>query len=174
MAARKTIPGIIQKKRVGRVDAPGARAGAARAGKQGATLAAKMLRRRIGAMGGREFVPYGESFNYAEEIETILDEIEQQLLPGDPGTALELLAQFIASDEDVFERADDSSGTLGMVFTRAAELFAVAGRRLKDPERCLELLLRLLEKDDYGVRGDLLGHLSRFLRKPQIGRFLEN
>jgi len=67
-----------------------------------------------------------------------------------------LVATFLETDSNVFERCDDSSGYIGGVFADAKDLFVDYASRYEDKKKITALLLKLSETDDYGVRADLI------------------
>ena len=77
---------------------------------------------------------------------------------------MELVGEFFACDRAILERCDDSSGLIGDVFRYdARNLFVAYASRCRDKGFVCDLLLRLYEHDDYGVRTELVAGASEFL-----------
>ena len=75
----------------------------------------------------------------------------------DPLTGVELVAAFYEADNTIFEMCDDSSGNIGMVFTYdAKELFIDYASRCVDKEKIADIILKVNQKDNYGIRVTLI------------------
>lgn len=100
---------------------------------------------------------YRETREYARRLEGWLDQVAHELLPRDPERALDLFESFIESDTRWFESADDSDGLIGdTVRTACRHWLETAARGDTSREARSERLLRLLQRDDYGAREELL------------------
>ena len=62
---------------------------------------------------GRHFISYSETTTFARQLDTWLDELEEELLAVNPEVTLKLVDAFIRSDRRIFDRADDSNGSSG-------------------------------------------------------------
>lgn len=75
----------------------------------------------------------------------------------DPLTGVELVAAFYEADNTIFEMCDDSSGNIGDVFRYdAKQLFVEYASRCVDKEKIADIILKLNQKDDYGIRDTLI------------------
>lgn len=75
----------------------------------------------------------------------------------DPLTGVELVAAFYEADNTIFEMCDDSSGNIGDVFRYdAKQLFVEYASRCADKEKIADIILKLNQKDDYGIRDTLI------------------
>ncbi|MFA6931833.1 MAG: DUF6880 family protein [Lentisphaeria bacterium] len=118
------------------------------------------------------FVDYKHSYAFSEELGEILDELCES--NADSETGLQLISSFMETDETVFECCDDSSGMIDMTYSdSAARVFAKYAADCKNKEFIETLLLRLLEKDDYGVRTGLLDSAGKFLPKKNLRHMFE-
>lgn len=68
---------------------------------------------------GRKFIGYHESFDFAEKVENIVDDILMMI--DDEKTACELFKELILTDSKVYLRSDDSAGVIQMAYARAEE-----------------------------------------------------
>lgn len=119
---------------------------------------------------GGSYIPLSESPQYANELVDLLETLEQGVK--DPRDGLELLAAFFKSDQMIINRADDSWGEVGNVFScEAVELFVRYASECPDKAWIIELLLDLLAEDDQGVRGSLATEAHQFLSPEQLQIF---
>jgi len=106
------------------------------------------------------FFNWHSSDEFAQELEMLLENVEAGA--DDPLTGIELLAAFYEADDVIFEMCDDSSGTIGDLFsTNAAEMFAEYASHCDEKEKIADIILRLMEKDEYGVRDGLIHYAGR-------------
>ncbi|MCF6245196.1 MAG: hypothetical protein L3J43_09180 [Sulfurovum sp.] len=68
---------------------------------------------------GRKFIDYHASFEFADRVENIVDDID--MLITDEKEAAFLYKELILTDANVHARADDSSGSIQMAYGRAQE-----------------------------------------------------
>ena len=102
----------------------------------------------------RKFVDWRAAPDFARELELILATLHEGV--DDPRAGLELVGEFFACDRAIFERCDDSSGLIGDVFRYdARNLFVTYAAGCTDKSFVCDLLLRLYDHDDYGVRTEL-------------------
>jgi len=100
---------------------------------------------------------YRETREYARALDGWLEQVARELLPRDPERALDLFEAFIESDARWFESADDSDGLIGdTVRTACRHWLETAARGEPSRDVRLERLVRLLQRDDYGARDELL------------------
>ncbi len=110
----------------------------------------------------RRFVPWGQSKYLARELEELLSDIREQV--ADPQSGATLIADFFTTDRSVFDRCDDSSGTVGDVYRYyATDLFCDYARRCDDKEWLAALVSKTISDDAYGVRDSLLDHAADYL-----------
>ena len=110
----------------------------------------KQLTKRISSISrGRKFIEYRHSFELAKDIEMIVDDIKE--LVEDKTVALQLLKKLILTDENVFARCDDSSGSVQCSYSYAQELYREYASYL-DEKRLLKDLKELLIHEGYGMR----------------------
>ncbi len=110
----------------------------------------------------RKFIDWRGAADFASNLEELLADLRAGVPHSQTG--VELVAAFFECDSSVFERCDDSNGTIGDVFRfDARQLFIHYASQVDDKAWLSQLLLKLYEHDDYGVRGELLESASEFL-----------
>jgi len=103
----------------------------------------------------KRFISWRESAGFARELEMLLQDLKSGV--DDPITGVELVAAFYEADSTVFEMCDDSSGNIGDVFRYdAKELFVDYASRCKDKEKIADIILKVNQKDNYGIRDTLI------------------
>jgi hypothetical protein len=136
---------------------------------QPARLAANFRKTLSGWRRQTRFLDYRASIDWADEVQAWLTQIERELLPKDPMAALELAEAFIESDDKIFNRADDSGGSIGSAMRSACLLWLQAAARCESPaEAWPARLRRLSDGDRYGAREPLLLDAQLLLSEPQL------
>ncbi len=103
----------------------------------------------------KRFISWRESANFARELEMLLQDLKSGV--SDPLTGVELVAAFYEADNTIFEMCDDSSGNIGDVFRYdAKELFVDYASRCTDKEKIADIVLKVNQKDNYGIRDTLI------------------
>jgi len=112
------------------------------------------------------------SFYFADQLKRMLTDMETWVT--DPCTGLDLVAEFIETDDVVFEICDDSDGTVGQVYlSTARNLFFQYASLCQDKEKVATLFIRLATKDDYGARFSLMKDLPETLGEPALSLILK-
>jgi hypothetical protein len=116
-----------------------------------------------------KFYVYRESREFGRSLEAWLDQVERELLPKDPASALALFEAFIEADASWFERADDSDGCIGDAVRAACRHWLHAAARCgaaagEWPQR----LVRLVSADEYGAREELLRRADLLLDESEL------
>jgi len=121
----------------------------------------------------RKYIDWRAAPDFARELELILATLHEGV--DDPKTGLELVGEFFACDGAIFERSDDSSGLIGDIFRYdARNLFIAYASRCTDKSFVCDLLLRLYEHDDYGVRTELIARASKFLPQKEMRALVDD
>lgn len=131
------------------------------------------FRRKLAALkNSTQFIDSRMTYSFAKVLERMLADIEERIT--DPCNGLELIAQFIETDEFVLETCDDSYGTVAEVYLQAAkDLFFQYASSCQDKEKVTTLFLRVSEKDAYGARSSLMENLTEFLGDPVLALILD-
>ncbi len=120
----------------------------------------------------QRFIDWREAGHFANELNNLLDDIEANI--SDPLIGMKLVTSFLETDSSVFERCDDSSGSIGSIYADAKNLFVDYAKRYKDKKKISTLLLKLTETDDYGVRADLISSVAECgIPKPLMRSMIE-
>lgn len=91
------------------------------------SAAAQLVQQRISTIRrGKRYVPYSDVPQLAAEIATIAADIRTDVLPRDAEKAVAIAGKLFCLDQVIFERADDSGGSIGY------ELRAACGRGATD------------------------------------------
>lgn len=113
----------------------------------------------------RRFIGWGESAGFAHELGALLEDLRAGVT--DPRTGAELVAAFYECDTGALGNCDDSSGHVGDVFRHdARELFVSYASRCADKEWLGDLVFRVIQSDDYGVRDVLIDCVRDYLTEP--------
>jgi hypothetical protein len=115
----------------------------------------------------RHFISYRESAGFARELEEALQDLRSGV--EDPRIGIELMVAFYEMDEAIGDNCDDSNGVVAQVFRYdAKELFTKYASRCEDKDWLVEQLLRLLEKNEYGLRDSLDDNVAEYLPEPNL------
>jgi len=115
----------------------------------------------------RRFIDWRGASSFARELEMLLQNLKSGV--SDPLTGVELVAAFYEADSTIFEMCDDSSGNIGDVFRYdAKELFIDYATRWSDKKKVADIILKVNQKDDYGIRDTLIECAGECLPKPII------
>ncbi|MBN71388.1 MAG: hypothetical protein CME32_19160 [Gimesia sp.] len=130
----------------------------------------RVLRKRIASLKrGRRFIDYRASFDFARELEAIVDDIESGLLERSPQHAFDLVDRFLATAESVLNRVDDSGGAVGEVYRQAVLLWLTAAAGWRDANiDWFERIDQLYQQNDYGVLDPLLPNAHLLLTQDQL------
>jgi len=103
----------------------------------------------------RRFIDWRGAAGFGRELEMLLQDLESGV--DDPITGVELVAAFYEADNTIFEMCDDSSGNIGDVFRYdAKELFVDYASRCSEKEKVADIILKVNQKDNYGIRDTLI------------------
>ena len=149
------------------------------AGAQSPGEVAKEVRKRLITIErSRSFIDWQNRKALVEDLETQRRAIVDPVAQSDRAEALELMWRFMALANSVFERCDDSSGTvIGIFHAACRDLGEIAQAANVAPESLAEQAFHALNENDYGQYDDLIGILSPALGPTGLGqlkeRFLE-
>ena len=132
------------------------------AGGQGPREAAAEIRKRLATVRkSRAHVGYKQRKALADDLTSQARAILQQVAPADPADALDLMWQFTGLANSVFDRCDDSNGTVISIFHDAcAQLGPLALAARPTPARLADQMLDALTENDYGQYDDLIAILT--------------
>ena len=137
------------------------------AGAESPAEAAREIRKRLASIAkSRSFVDWQGRRALVKDLDSQRRAIMEQIAKADPAEALELMWRFMALATPVFERCDDSSGTVSSVFHEACgDLGAIAGVAKLESVALAEHVFRALNDNGYGQHDNLIEALA-----PPLGR----
>jgi len=113
------------------------------------------------------FIDWRGAAGFARELEMLLQDLKSGV--DDPFTGVELVAAFYEADNTIFEMCDDSSGNIGDVFRHdAKELFVDYASRCSDKDKIADIILKVNQKDNYGIRDTLIDCVGECLPEDVI------
>jgi hypothetical protein len=132
------------------------------AGAQSPEEVSKEVRKRLTTIArSRSFVDWQSRKTLVEDLETQRRAIVEQVAKIDPAEALELMWRFLSIANPVFERCDDSSGTVISIFHGACrDLGEIACTAKAEPETLAGRAFGALNENDYGQYDELIRVLS--------------
>jgi hypothetical protein len=136
------------------------------AGQDSPREVAKAIRKRLAAIDrSRAFVDWQNRRTLVDDLEMQHRAIVDPLAKADPAEALDLMWRFLALANGIFERCDDSSGTVTGVFHGGvASLGRIAEAAQADPLDLAERAFQALLQNGYGQYDALIAAL-----KPALG-----
>ncbi len=120
----------------------------------------------------RRVIDWRGSAGFSRELEMLLQDVKAG--GNDPLTGVELVAAFYEADSTIFEMCDDSSGNIGEVFRYdAKELFVDYAAHCNDKEKIANIILKLNQKDDYGIRDTLIKCAGEYLPEAVMRKMID-
>lgn len=132
------------------------------AGAEGPREAAREITKRLTSIArARTFVNWQNRKLLVKDLQTQRSAIMEQIAPHDPDEALALLWRFMGLATPVFERCDDSSGTVIDIFHQAcADLGEVAKAAGAAPEALARQVLGALQDNGFGQYDGLIAIIA--------------
>jgi hypothetical protein len=123
---------------------------------------AQEVRKRLATVArSRSFIDWENRKPFVEDLQTQRRAIVEQVAKTDPAEALELMWHFLSIANRVFDRCDDSSGTVIGIFHGACrDLGEIARTTNAAPETLAERAFGALSENDYGQYDELIRVLS--------------
>ncbi len=104
--------------------------------------------------------------SFARELRYMLEDL--RAANPDPREGVRQVAALYEADEDIFNAGDDSSGDLGGIFRYdALELFCEFAVQCADKNWVIDLVIKLNQDDNYGVRDSLVDAAEKYLSKDE-------
>jgi hypothetical protein len=132
------------------------------AGAQSSGELAQEIRKRLTTIArSRSFVDWQIRRALVEDLETQRRAIVDQVAKADPVEGLELMWRFVGLASSVFERCDDSSGTvIGIFHSACNDLGEIAKVARTDTTKLADKVFQALNENHYGQHDGLIGALS--------------
>ena len=135
------------------------------AGAQSPKDAAREVNKRLTSIArARTFVNWQNRKKLVDDLETQRRAIVDQIAPADPQEALDLIWRFLAVADPVFERCDDSSGTVIGIFHQAlSDLADIATKAEADPRVTADRVFAALQDNGFGQYDGIITILAPLL-----------
>ncbi len=137
-------------------------------------LAKAFLKRIQKISRSTKFIDWRMNYDFACDLERLLDDIETGLLNQSPKHAFDLVSRFLKISTKVYERSDDSSGDIGAVYQQAVLLWLKAANAYKQTTATgskinwLEKVYELYLDNDYAVYDGLLPNSHLLLNHDEL------
>jgi hypothetical protein len=123
----------------------------------GELIAAEIAKRLTSLESARSYIDWHKRKDFVRELDLQRAMIVDRVAQTRPDLALDLMWRFMDLAEPVFNRVDDSSGTVGDVFRAACDdLGTIAAQAKSDPVPLAERVFRAVTHNDYGVFDNLI------------------
>jgi hypothetical protein len=120
-------------------------------------IAAEIAKRLISIRNARSLVDWRKSRGFVKDLDLQRAMIVDRVASSRPDLALDLMWRFMSLADSVFNRVDDSNGTVGDVFRSACnDLATLASKAKPDPETLAERVFAAITDNGYGVFDDLV------------------
>ena len=137
----------------------------------GGEVAAQIRKRLASIAKSRSYVDWRKIRALAQDIEMQRAAIMTHVAPARPGEAFDLLWRLIDLAPSVYERCDDSNGTIGSVMALALnDLGAVSTAAKLEPGTLAERVFSGVCANDYGQFDDLIGLMGDALGREGLGQ----
>jgi len=140
---------------------------AALAGTKGPDAIAKLIDRRLGALErASSFIDWEKTRAFRDDLRATVLTISGELGSASPAMAIDRLLRFIATEDSVMERVDDSSGRIDSVYRDAIGALGELAPKLKPdeadllPERIMTALGEIVDGYLIDVANAVMKHLS--------------
>jgi hypothetical protein len=135
------------------------------AGALGPKEVARDIRKRLSTIARwRSYVEWDRTRSLVLDLDTQRIAIVNKVAPQEPEEALELMWRFLGLAGSIYERCDDSNGSIGKMFYSARDdLGEIAKVAQQDPNTLADRVFEALRENDYGQYDRLIPLLPRFL-----------
>lgn len=118
---------------------------------------------------GRSYADWRKAKELANDVDTQREAIAGRIAAADPKAAYDLMWRLLDLASGVYERCDDSNGTVGDVFRLAmTDLGAIARAAQPDPMELADRVFAALQRNDYGQYDRLIPTLAACLGAPGL------
>lgn len=110
------------------------------------------------------YIDYYESTALADRLNQLRLRIIDDVCSKSPKHALELMLEFLDLHEKMFDRVDDSNGSIGDVFKTACENLGEISKQTNYPlHELVQIVFERFMKNDYGIYDDIILHFKNTL-----------
>ncbi|WJT00809.1 DUF6880 family protein [Novosphingobium humi] len=127
----------------------------------GGDVAAEVRKRLAAIAKSRSFVDWHKVRPLAADLDMQRGAILKHVAPTSPGDAFDLLWRLLELAPSIYERCDDSNGTVGSIFTEALnDLGAIAGQVKPDVRKLVDRVEAVVFANDYGQFDGVIGLMA--------------
>lgn len=132
------------------------------ASRSGGADVALEVRKRLAAIGkSRSFVDWQKIRALAADLDMQREAILKHIAPTRPAEAFELLWRLLDLAPSIYERCDDSNGTIGGIMTEALnDAGTIAMEAKPDPSHLADRVLSAVNTNDYGQFDGVIGLMA--------------
>lgn len=136
----------------------------------GGDVAAEIRKRLSAIAKSRSFVDWRKIGPLAQDLDMQRSAIMAHVAPAKPADAFDLLWRLLEMAPSIYERCDDSNGTVGNVMAIALDdLGAVARQAKLEPRRLAERVFEGVRANDYAQFDGLIGLMAQPLGQEGLG-----
>lgn len=140
----------------------------------------KLLNNRIQSVNrGTRFFDYRHTHLFCSDLEDIADSIRELVTQNSEHQAVfELVDSFMHSHENAFERADDSTGSIGDIYRQTVNVWLTAAKQLKAKQQTtktkafhihwVDEVLKRFNQNNYGMWDELLEKSAVLLTQAEL------
>lgn len=133
--------------------------------------AAKEIEKRLASLGrSRSFIDYGKSRQFAQELDSLREQIAGRLAARDATRAWELMWSFLGTADTTLGRCDDSSGSIGDVYRDALGDLARIGAAVAPRADVVARIMAAIGDNDYGQYDHLIELMAPVLGPQGLAR----
>ncbi|NKK70572.1 hypothetical protein G9X64_33350 [Rhizobium sophorae] len=142
------------------------------AGNHGSAEVAREVRKRLASIArARTLINWHKVKALKNDLETQRKTIAETVAADDPQEAFELIWQFLALADSIFERSNDRGGSLIQSFHQACEdAAAIAGSAKIDAHVLADKVFKAVQDDSYGQYDNLIAAMVPALGKDGLDR----
>ncbi|WDF74220.1 DUF6880 family protein [Novosphingobium sp. KACC 22771] len=135
------------------------------ASRSGGTEVASEIRKRLTTIGkSKSFVDWQKVRDLAADLDMQRDVILRHVAPSHPAEAFDLLWRLLDLAPSVYERCDDSNGTVGCVFAETLhDLGGIAVQARPEAKALVERTFNAVNTNDYGQFDGVIGLMAQAL-----------
>ena len=140
------------------------------ASRNGGDVGAEIRKRLASIAKSRSFIDWRKIRGLAHDLDMQRTAIMAHVAPTKPAEAFDLLWRMLEMAPKIYERCDDSNGTIGAVISMAlADLGTVAGQAKLEPGKLAERALEGVCTNDYGQFDGLIALMAEALGQHGLG-----
>lgn len=126
-----------------------------------------IIRKEISSLRvSNKYIDYHQSDDMAERLDSLRKQISEKAVNKSPQNSYEFILSFLDIHESIFNRTDDSNGSVGEVFRAACKDLAKICQLLNLPQQdVVKLVLDKISANDYGVYDNIIENFRSVLNE---------